>query len=183
MLVGGVQVAGGLVGQDDFRIVDQRAGNGHALLLAAGELRGQVMRAIGQADPIERRARFDLVGHAVEVLRQHDVLERRQVGDEMELLEDEADGFGAKAGQLGARQRGRVDRTDAHGAVGRLIEATEDIQQGGLAGSRRSHDGDPLPGFHGKADAVERFDRRCPAAVVCFRDVFQLDECHLLFSA
>ena len=36
-----VEVAGGLVGQDQLRVVDQRAGDGHALLLAAGQLVGQ----------------------------------------------------------------------------------------------------------------------------------------------
>ena len=33
-----VQVAGGLVSQNDMRIVDQSAGNADALLLAAGKL-------------------------------------------------------------------------------------------------------------------------------------------------
>ena len=35
-----VEVAGGLVGEQERGPVDQRAGDGHALLLAAGELRG-----------------------------------------------------------------------------------------------------------------------------------------------
>src|SRR5437660_12616406 len=34
----GVQVAGGLIGQDDRRIVDESARNGHTLALTAGEL-------------------------------------------------------------------------------------------------------------------------------------------------
>ena len=38
-----VQVAGWLVGQDQLGLVDQRAGYGHPLLFAAGELAGQVM--------------------------------------------------------------------------------------------------------------------------------------------
>ena len=36
-------------------LVDQRAGDGHALLLAAGELGGLVVRAVGQPDRFERR--------------------------------------------------------------------------------------------------------------------------------
>ena len=69
VLVGGVQVAGGLVGQDDLGVVHQRARDGHALLLAAGKLGGQMTRAIGKAHAIERAAGFAFVGHAVEVLR------------------------------------------------------------------------------------------------------------------
>ena len=39
----GVEVAGGLVGEDDGGAVDEGAGDGDALLLAAGELVGAVM--------------------------------------------------------------------------------------------------------------------------------------------
>ena len=49
-LVCGVEVAGRLVGQDDVGVVDQRPGDGHALLLAAGELRGPVVEPVAQAD-------------------------------------------------------------------------------------------------------------------------------------
>ena len=36
LFVFGVEVAGGLVGKEDFRFVDERAGDADALLLAAG---------------------------------------------------------------------------------------------------------------------------------------------------
>ena len=51
----GVQVAGRLVGHDDGRVVDQRAGDGHALLLPAGKLVGAVVHAVAQPDRFERR--------------------------------------------------------------------------------------------------------------------------------
>ncbi len=38
----GVQVPGGLVGQDEGRVVDQGPGDGHALYLAPGQLIGEV---------------------------------------------------------------------------------------------------------------------------------------------
>ena len=49
-----VEVAGRLVGQEDGRVGDERAGDGDALLLAAGELRGVVAFAAGQADVVQR---------------------------------------------------------------------------------------------------------------------------------
>ena len=52
--VGAVEIAGRLVGQDDRRIVGQRAGDGDALLLAARELRRIVMAAVRAGRP--RRA-------------------------------------------------------------------------------------------------------------------------------
>jgi hypothetical protein len=43
----GVEIAGGFVGVDDAGVVDERAGDGHALLLAAGKFGGQVMETLG----------------------------------------------------------------------------------------------------------------------------------------
>ena len=56
--VGGVEVAGGLVGHDDGRLDDEGAGDGDALLLAAGELDGVVVHALGEADGGEELARL-----------------------------------------------------------------------------------------------------------------------------
>ena len=49
----GVEGAGRLVGEDDGRLVDEGARNGHALLLAAGQLVGPVVNALGQAHGVE----------------------------------------------------------------------------------------------------------------------------------
>ena len=49
-----VEVAGGFVGEDQWRIVRQRAGNGNSLLLAAGQLRRVMMPAIMQPDLVEQ---------------------------------------------------------------------------------------------------------------------------------
>ena len=56
--------------------------------------------AIFQTHVGQGRERFLLVGHAVEVLRQHDVFERGEIGNQVELLEDEADLFRAGAIQI-----------------------------------------------------------------------------------
>src|SRR5262249_48866895 len=45
-----VEVASRLVGEDHLRIVDQGAGDGDALLLAAGQLHGTMFQAIPQTD-------------------------------------------------------------------------------------------------------------------------------------
>jgi len=53
---GRVQVARGLVREHDRRSFDQRAGDGHALHLSAGELRGLVLQAVGEADALSMRS-------------------------------------------------------------------------------------------------------------------------------
>ena len=51
-MVGGVriEIAGRLVGQQDARRIGDRARDGDALLLAAGELRRPVRQAVAQAE-------------------------------------------------------------------------------------------------------------------------------------
>jgi hypothetical protein len=51
---GGVEIAGGFVGEKDGGLVDQGAGEGGPLELASGKLMRPVMRAIAQADGGEK---------------------------------------------------------------------------------------------------------------------------------
>ena len=51
----GIEVAGGLVGQQDRRLAHQGARHRDALALAAGELVGQVVHARAQADALQRK--------------------------------------------------------------------------------------------------------------------------------
>src|SRR5882672_8464863 len=81
-------------------MIDQRARDGHALLLAARKLRGKMFQAVSQTNTAQGIRGFLLIGDAVEILREHDVFKRREVRDEMKLLENEADLVGAIAGQL-----------------------------------------------------------------------------------
>ena len=50
----GVEVPGGLVGQQQQRVVGQRAGNRHPLLLAAGELVGHPLAERAQANLVQQ---------------------------------------------------------------------------------------------------------------------------------
>src|SRR5690606_1453930 len=54
---GGVEIAGGLIGEQQRRPGDERARQRHALLLAARELARIVAQAFAQADLAEHRAR------------------------------------------------------------------------------------------------------------------------------
>ena len=61
-----VEVAGRFIGQNHIRRVDQGAGHGHALLLAAGQFEWLVVQAVLQADALEHRHRHLLGGRLVE---------------------------------------------------------------------------------------------------------------------
>ena len=107
----------------------------------------------------------------MKILREHHVFERGEIGNEMELLKDEADFFGAearKAGFIEARDVGAVD--DGY-ARRRRIEPAENIDQRRLAGARRAHDGDPFAFFDVERNAVERAH-----VAKFFVEIFDLDE-------
>ena len=89
-----VEVAGRFVGQKDGRFAGERARNGDALLLTAGELARQMFGAMAHADALERFGDegFPLArAHAAIGQRQFDVFVNGQVADEVEALENESD--------------------------------------------------------------------------------------------
>ena len=97
----GVEVAGGLVAEQQIGVGDDGAGDGDALLLAAGELAGEVVEAVAEADELERGGGvFDALAllEVGELQRQFDVFEGGQHRDQVERLEDEADVVVAPAG-------------------------------------------------------------------------------------
>ena len=49
----GVEVSGGLVGEDDAGRIGEGSGDGDALLLSAGELEGFVVESVSEADALE----------------------------------------------------------------------------------------------------------------------------------
>lgn len=135
LLVGGVEVSGGFVGEEDGRVVDEGASDADALLLSAGEFAGEVAGAITEAYAGESLAGFGFVGHGVEVLGEHDVFERGEVGDKVELLEDEADLVGAEAVEFGGGHGGDVVAVDFEGSGGGAVEAAEHVDEGGFSGA------------------------------------------------
>src|SRR5437879_11379668 len=87
-----VKIARRLVGQNDGRVVQQRAGDGDALLLASGQLvrvmRGAVLqsdRGKGLERPAPAFGRLSAPPLGVDQ-RQLDVLERRGAREEVEAL-------------------------------------------------------------------------------------------------
>src|SRR6516225_8676279 len=48
-LVGFVEVAGGFVGEDELRLINERAGDRHALLFTTGKICREMLEAIGEA--------------------------------------------------------------------------------------------------------------------------------------
>jgi hypothetical protein len=102
-----VEVSGGLVGEHDRRVGDQRSSDRHSLALAAGQLAGPVVGALGEADGGEGfpgPAHPAPAGDTGVEQPVGDVLQCRQALDEVELLEHEADPPCSHRGQPGISQ-------------------------------------------------------------------------------
>ena len=97
--------------------------------------------------------------------RQHDVLRRGHRRQQVERLEDEADLVPPQQGQRLVVERGDLGVAEVDLARRRPVEAGEHVQQGRLAGARRSHDRGELAGGEADTDVVERGDGRVAGAV------------------
>jgi hypothetical protein len=155
LAVARVEVAGRLVGQKDRGLVGEGAGDGHALLLAARELRRVMVRAVGEVDVFEELPpAFARPADARDLQRREDVFERRHRRDEMERLEDEAELAAAQGGQSVLAHRGDLLAVDEDAAGGRRVEPGDEAEQRGLARARGADDGDELPVGDGQVKLV-----------------------------
>ena len=85
-----VEVAGGLVGEDERRLRHDRPGDRDTLFLTARQITGLLRTASRQADPLERLryTRSDeSLRHREDFERHSDVLEDRLAGQQAEILE------------------------------------------------------------------------------------------------
>ena len=155
---GRVEVARRLVAHQKRRAVDHGAGDGDALLLAAGELVGVVVHLLGKADEAQRLGHLHLddrarLADALE--RERDVLVHRLVRQEFEVLVDRAN-LAAEVRDLPVAQlREVLARDDDLAARGAQL-AREELEQGRLAGAGVTDDEHELAGIDVEAHAVER---------------------------
>ena len=111
--------------------------------------------------------------HPAELRRQQDVVDDRQIVEQIEELEDHPDPAAAKQGGTGFAELVDPRAGDGHRAARRPVEPGDQIQQRRLPAARRAHDGDGLARFDLEADPVER---RPAIVVVALRDFLDLDQ-------
>jgi hypothetical protein len=90
----GIEISGGLVGQQDFRLSDERSGQGDALLFTARKLSGPVMRTLFQAyfaQPFRRFLAGILPSITSQEKRHRHILERGKLRQQVMELPNEAD--------------------------------------------------------------------------------------------
>ncbi len=159
-----VERGDGLVGQHDVGLLDQGAGDGDALLLAAGQGLGALAGHPRHVEAFERRQGLGLLVVAphlqeragrrhVEGAAHHDVGQHVEAAGEIELLEDHG-AAGAPGAQRPAAQRRDVGVAEQDAARGRIAEAIDHAQEGRLAGAGPADHADHLARRHDQRNAV-----------------------------
>jgi hypothetical protein len=160
----GVEGRGGLVEQQHRGVLQQGAGDGDALLLAAGEpratlaelalvaLRQGADELVGLGQP--RRAQDVLAARLQPAVA--DVLGRRG-GEDHRVLRHQGD----LAAQGQRVELAQVDAVEGDTALLRVVEAQQQLQHAALAGARGADQGHRLARAQLEGDAVER---RLPGA-------------------
>ena len=152
-----VEVARRLVGDDDPRVMDERAGDRRPLLLAARQLVGVLLRLLRQPDEREHAVdgRPDLASRGAGHLeREGDVLAHGLARQELEVLEDDAD-LAADDRHLPARQARQVVAVEHDRAHRRELVADEQLHERGLAGARGTDEEHEVALGHDQVDVLE----------------------------
>ena len=142
-----VQRAGGLVGQEDVRVVDEGPGDGNALHLAAGHLGGHLVELVAQPhlfQGVHGPAAALLLGHARQGQGKLHVGEHRLMGDQVIALEHEADGVVAVGVPVAVLVVLGGAAVDDEVAAGVAVQAADDVQRGGFAAAGGAQDGHEL---------------------------------------
>ncbi len=150
-----VQFACWLVGEEDRVASGEGAGYGDALLFATRELVGEVLGAVGKAHFFQDGGSVRAGKPPGDIDAEFDVLAGSEPGEEVEALEDEANGGPAEGKEVAPAGGGDVPPADDYGACGGGIEGADDVEERGLAAARGTKHDDELAFRHGERDIGE----------------------------
>src|SRR5581483_1381049 len=167
-----------LVGEEELRLVRERAGQGDALPLTGRERLGAEGKPVFEARldqkrPTARACCFAL--HTGDVERGLHVLERREGLEQVEGLEDEPDELAAHTRKLTPVERGDVDTADGDPARGGTKDPADHAEQRRLPRPGRPHDQRDLALLGREADVFDRVYERAAAAEV-LRETLDLQQ-------
>ena len=149
-----------VVAEQDLGVGGEGAGDGDALLLAAGELGGKGFGPVAEADHVEQLlgALVGLfLGHARELQGEADVGEGVALHEQVEALEYHAD-LASRGAQLLVGERGHVRAVDCDGAAGGPLEQVHAADQRALARAGEADDAEDLARLDVEGDVLESVD-------------------------
>ena len=169
----GVNVAGGLVRNDELRAMYQRAGQSNALLLTARNLIRQPVGLICQAHQAQNIGHplFDLVLRDVGYAHgEGHIFIHAHGGNQAEILKNHAHAA-AQIGHLAFFHDGKIQPIHQHPAAGGLLFPQDQLDKGGLACAGVAQHKHKVA----LADAQVHMLQRMVAAFVIFGDILEYD--------
>ena len=163
-----IQVARGLVADEQHGIRHDGPGDGHALFLAAGQLSRLVAGAIVEPHQGQRDGRVPAPLGRRQVRQQERQLHvplRRQHRQEVIELEHEAHVGGPPPGQRAAGKLVDALAVDRDVARGGRVQPADEVEQGRLARSGWAHQGEEVALGDVQVDAVQDLDPLPPALI------------------
>ena len=143
-----VQISGGLIRQENDRIVRQRTCHRHSLLFASRHLPSSMTQSVLQPHGGKEFPRH-LLGlgplPATHEAGNHHVLEGREFPQQVMELKNEADPAISQVRQSAVVHQGHILAPDPHRTGGRTVQRSEQVKQSRLARPTRPDDGHGLP--------------------------------------
>ena len=176
-----IEVSGGLIGQQDLRMVHIRAGDGHTLLLTAGQLMRVVVLLTGQSHGLQHLRHQRLDGgpaRADHLKRERHILPHGLVRQQLVILEHESDGTTILR-HLTVRQTAKIIAGHSNLAVRGLLLAQQQAQQRRLAGTGSTDQKHEIATFDVEVDIIQRRPRTLG---IHLAHMIQCDECHIVSS-
>ena len=155
----GIEIAGWFIGKNDFGATNNGAGDGNALLLTARELIRVIVFTLLKVKTSEgARGLLEARGLSVTSVDKWEsyVFNNRKVFDEVEILKNKADFFGAEFGLTARRNAGNIFATQNILAMGGTIKKANNVKKSGFTAAGGAHNHDKLTTFDGEVKIFER---------------------------
>ncbi len=159
--VGGVEIAGRLVGEEQSGTASEGPGDGDALHLTAAQLVREMPRPVGHPDQIEhfRHARGGLfLGIPAQEQGELHIFPNRHGWQEIEELKHDAERVAAVMGEFPLARAVKLEAIHPNLARGGRVETAEEVQQRAFAATAGTRDRGEIPRREVERDIVKRAD-------------------------
>ncbi len=178
----GIQIPRRLIGENNFRIIDERPCDGDSLFLSTRELIGEILRAVGHIHRSERRSdtRIIILQHLIiiEEWKLH-IFKHRRLRQEIERLKHKTDFLIPKYRQLIIVEFTDILPIEEILATRRSVEEPEYLHKRRFPRSRRPHNRNKFTGFNTETHAIQ--SARLHALIgIDFFQIFDRYQSHFL---
>ena len=157
---GGIQGAGGLVAQQHLGVGGQSTGDGHPLLLPAGELGGVGPGLVRQSHQFQQLFSPPLglpFPHARQLQREADVAQAVALHQEVEALKDHGH-ISAHGAQLTLGETAQIAPVHDHASLRGTLQHIDAAHQRALARAAHADDAEDIPVRNGQRHVFQRRD-------------------------